>query len=69
MALKVKPPTLPEVRRCLDAESPWWGATATAGTGSMAGRWLVAHPEQGGHWTAAGAGDADVAGWAPMVDG
>lgn len=53
----------PEVRQCLDREAPEFGYTAVAGVGLMAGRWMVATPENGGHWGE----DAEVANWTPLA--
>lgn len=51
--------TPPEVRQCL-IEGATFGATATKAGDN---RWLVAHPQNGGHW----ASDAEVEGWRRLI--
>ena len=50
---------IPEVRQCHDNEHFLFGAVAVAGDGTMAGKWGVMHPANGGHWST----DEEVADW------
>lgn len=60
MASKAK--ALPDVRQCTDPEDSQYGSTATK---AGANRWLVANPENGGHWAV----DDEVEGWSVLKAG
>lgn len=61
---------LPEVRQCLDPESPYYQHSAVQGISPLSGalqqnRWGVINPRNGGQWCS----DADIPGWVVVTPG